>query len=208
MREEGLRAKPCRRCRGTTDSTHSHPIAPNLLERRFALTQIEGLDRVWVSDITYVPAREGWLYLAVVLDLALRRVIGWAMKTTLEASLATDALTMALWRRQPGRELLHHSDRGVQYASNNYQALLAKHDITCSISRKGNCWDTAVAESFFATLEWELIEASDWHTHEEAKRAIFEYLEVWYNQKRRHSTLGYKSPAEYEAELALTQRTA
>ena len=103
---------------------------------------------------------------------------------------------------------IHYSDRGVQYASNNYQALLAKHGITCSMSRKGNCWDNAVAESFFATLEWELIEASDWHTHEEAKRAIFEYLEVWYNQKRRHSTLGYKSQAEYEAELALTQRAA
>jgi putative transposase len=161
-----------------------------------------------VGDITYVPTRQGWLYLAVVLDLASRRVVGWAMKDTLEASLATDALTMALTRRQPGRGLLHHSDRGVQYAAGEYRALLADHGITCSMSRKGNCWDNAVAESFFATLEWELIEESDWHTHAEAKRSIFEYLEVWYNRRRRHSAFGYKSPAEYEEELALTPRAA
>jgi putative transposase len=208
MREDGLRAKPRRRFRGTTNSLHSHPIAPNLLERRFAITEIDGLDRVWVGDITYVPTREGWLYLAVVLDLASRRVVGWAMKDTLETSLATDALTMALSRRLPERNLLHHSDRGVQYASGDYQTLLAEHGIICSMSRRGNCWDNAVAESFFAKLEWELIEESDWHTHKEARRAIFEYLEVWYNQKRRHSALGYKSPAEYEAELALTRRAA
>jgi putative transposase len=208
MREDGLRAKPRRRFRGTTNSAHAHPIAPNRLERRFAIREIEGVDRVWVGDITYVPTRESWLYLAVVLDLASRRVVGWAMKDTLETSLATDALTLALWRRQPEPNLLHHSDRGVQYASGDYQALLAEHGITCSMSRKGNCWDNAVAESFFATLEWELIEESDWHTHEQAKRAIFEYLEVWYNRKRRHSALGYKSPAEYEAELALTGRAA
>jgi putative transposase len=208
MREDGLRAKPRRRFRGTTNSAHAHPIAPNRLERRFVISEIEGVDRVWVGDITYVPTRESWLYLAVVLDLASRRVVGWAMKDTLEISLATDALTLALWRRQPKPNLLHHSDRGVQYASGDYQALLAEHGITCSMSRKGNCSSNAVAESFFATLEWELIEESDWHTHEEAKRAIFEYLEVWYNQKRRYSALGYKSPAEYEAELALTGRAA
>jgi putative transposase len=208
MREDGLRAKPRHRFRGTTNSAHAHPIAPNRLERRFAIREIEGLDRVWVGDSTYVPRREGWLELAVVLDLASRRVVGWAMKDTLETSLAMDALILALWRRRPERNLLHHSDRGVQYASGDYQALLAEHGIICSMSRKGNCWDNAVAESFFATLEWELIEESDWHTHEQAKRAIFEYLEVWYNQKRRHSALGYKSPAEYEAKLALTERAA
>jgi putative transposase len=208
MREDGLRAKCRRRFQVTTNSAHAYPIAPNLLERRFTAAEAGGLDRTWVGDITYVPTRQGWLYLAVVLDLASRRVVGWAMKDTLEASLATDALMMALTRRQPGRGLLHHSDRGVQYAAGEYRALLADHGITCSMSRKGNCWDNAVAESFFATLEWELIEESDWHTHAEAKRSIFEYLEVWYNRQRRHSALGYKSPAEYEEELALTLRAA
>ncbi len=155
-----------------------------------------------------MPTREGWLYLAVVLDLKSRAVVGWAMKDTLDASLATDALTMALWRRKPGRGLLHHSDRGVQYAAGDYQEILREHGIQCSMSRKGNCWDNAVAESFFATLEWELIEDSDWHTHQEAKRDLFEYLEIWYNRRRRHSALGYQSPAEYEAQLALTRRAA
>ncbi|HEV2149431.1 MAG TPA: IS3 family transposase [Longimicrobiaceae bacterium] len=144
----------------------------------------------------------------MVLDLASRRVVGWAMRTTLEAALATDALTMALWRRKPGPGLLHHSDRGVQYASTPYQEILAQHGISCSMSRKGDCWDNAVAESFFATLEWELIEDSDWHTREEARRAIFDYIEAWYNRQRLHSSLGYKSPAEYEDQLALTPRVA
>lgn len=208
MREDGLRAKKKRRHRGTTDSTHAHPTHPNHLARQFSVEQVEGVDRVWVSDITYVPTREGWLYLAVVLDLKSRAVVGWAMKDTLEASLATDALTMALWRRKPGRELLCHSDRGVQYASGDYQEILREHGIRCSMSRKGDCWDNAVAESFFASVEWELIQDSDWHTHEEAKRDLFEYLEIWYNRRRRHSALGYKTPAEYEAQLALTRRAA
>ena len=203
-----MRAKKKRRFRVTTDSNHSHPIAPNLLKRRFGVEEIEGIDQVWVSDITYVPTREGWLYLAVVLDLASRRVVGWAMKTTLESALATNALTMALWRRKPGSGLLHHSDRGVQYASTAYQEILVQHGITCSMSRKGDCWDNAVAESFFATLEWELIEESDWHTREEARRDIFDYIEVWYNRQRLHSSLGYRSPAEYEDQLALTPRVA
>jgi putative transposase len=208
MRQEEIRAKKKRRFRVTTDSNHSHPVAPNLLKRRFGVAEVKGLDQVWVSDITYVPTREGWLYLAVVLDLASRRVVGWAMRATLEAELATDALTMALWRRKPGAGLLHHSDRGVQYASTAYQEILAQHEITCSMSRKGDCWDNAVAESFFATLEWELIEDSDWHTREEARRAIFDYIEVWYNRQRLHSSLGYMSPAEYEDQLVLTPRAA
>ena len=208
MREEEIRAKKKRRFRVTTDSNHSHPVAPNLLKRRFGVAEVEGPDRVWVSDITYVPTREGWLYLAVVLDLASRRVVGWAMKTTLEASLATDALTMALWRRKPGPGLLHHSDRGAQYASTVYQEILAQHEITCSMSRKADCWDNAVAESFFATLEWELIEDSAWHTREEARRDIFDYIEVWYNRQRLHSSLGYMSPADYEDQLTLTPRVA
>ena len=208
MREDGLRANKARRFRVTTNSDHTHVVAPNLLNRRFAVEAVGGVNQVWVSDITYVPTRAGWLYLAVVLDLASRRIIGWAMKNTLEACLATDALTMALWGRKPGRDLLHHSDRGVQYASGEYQALLNEHGITCSMSRKGDCWDNAVAESFFATLEWELIEDSDWHTHEEARQAIFDYIEIWYNRQRRHSSLGYTTPAAYEKQLALTPRAA
>ena len=137
------------------------PGGEDHLQRRFAVEAVAGLDRVWVSDITYLPTREGWLYLAVVLDLASRRVVGWAMKDSLETALATDALTMALWSRRPTPGLLHHSDQGVQYASVAYQEILARHGIACSMSRKGNCYDNSVAESFFATLEWELIEDSD-----------------------------------------------
>jgi len=198
MREESLVARPKRRYHTTTNSKHCHEIAPNLLQRDFTA---EAPDRVWVSDITYVPTRQGWLYLAVVLDLATRAVVGWAMRPTLEAAVAIDALTMAVARRHPERGLIHHSDRGVQYASGAYQDLLVHHGLRCSMSRKGDCWDNAVAESFFATLEWELLEGSDWHTHAEAKRALFEFLEIWYNRQRRHSTLGYQSPAEYEVHL-------
>jgi transposase InsO family protein len=208
MREEGLRARVKRRFRATTDSRHVEPIAPNLLERRFSVEETRRPDRVWVSDITYIPTREGWLYLAVVLDLAMRRVIGWSMKSTLDRSLALDALSMALLLRQPERGVLHHSDRGVQYACEDYRALLAQHGMVPSMSRKGDCWDNAVAESFFATLEWELIERSDWKTREQARADIFEYIEVWYNRTRRHSSLGYRSPAEYEAALAVMPRAA
>lgn len=208
MREDGLRAKKKRRFRRTTDSAHAHPIHPNRLERNFAVREVEGVGRVWVSDITYLPTRAGWLYLAVVLDLKSRMVVGWAMETSLETSLATDALTMALWRRKPGRDLLHHSDRGVQYAARDYQEILRQHGIQGSMSRKGNCWDNAVAESFFATLEWELTQESDWHPHEEARRAVFDHIEVWYNRQRRHSALGYRSPADFERQLALTPRAA
>lgn len=208
MREDGIRAKKKRRFRVTTDSNHSRPVAPNLLKRRFSVEEVEGVNQVWISDITYLPTREGWLYLAVVLDLASRRVVGWAMKDSLEATLATDAFQMALWSRRPARGLLHHSDRGVQYACEAYQAILAQHGITGSMSRKGDCYDNAVAESFFASLEWELIQDSDWHTHEEARRAVFDYVEVWYNRQRLHSSLGYRSPVEYEQQLALTPRVA
>lgn len=198
MREDGLVARPRRRYRVTTESAHAHPIAANLLRRDF---RVRAPDRVWVSDLTYVPTRQGWLYLAVVLDLGTRSVAGWAMGSTLQAQLAIDALSMALQRRHPAPGLIHHSDRGVQYACGAYQEILEAEKITCSMSRSGDCWDNAVAESFFATLEWELLEREDWHTHAEARRALFEYLEVWYNRKRRHSSLGYRSPAEYEAYL-------
>ena len=202
MRQEGLRVKGRRRWRPTTtDSKHPHRVAPNLLDRRFAPQQIEARNRVWAGDITYVPTRQGWLYLSVILDLASRRVVGWSMGRTLEAGLAINALVMALEARCPGAGLLHHSDRGVQYAALDYQELLARRQIEPSMSRRANCYDNAVVESFFATLEWELIERSDWHTRDEARLAIFEYIECWYNPKRRHSSLGYLSPAEYERKL-------
>lgn len=202
MREDGLVVhRRRRRVVRTTDSAHAHPVAPNVLARRFALAEVPDVNRVWVSDVTYVPTREGWLYLAIVLDLASRRVVGWAMRDTLEADLATSALRMALTARRPEPGLLHHSDRGCHYASDDYRALLAEHRCVVSMSRKGDCWDNAVAESFFATLEFELILKHDWPTRDAARRAIFRYIETWYNRERRHSTLDYVSPAHYEKQL-------
>ncbi len=198
MRAEGIRAKQRRRFRVTTDSRHAEPVAPNVLERQFAVDAITEADRVWAGDITYVTTREGWLYLAVVLDLASRRVIGWAMRHTLERALTLDALTMALGQRRPGPGVLHHSDRGSQYACGEYQALLAMHRMASSMSKRGDCWDNAVVESFFATLKTELVNDADWHTREQARTALFEYIELWYNRQRRHSSLGYVSPVQYE----------
>jgi transposase InsO family protein len=198
MQEEGLRAKAPRRFRVTTDSKHAHPIAPNVLDRQFAVEDGAAVDGVWVGDITYLTTREGWLYLAIVLDLASRRVIGWAMRHTLEGALTRDALTMALTGRHPGPGTLHHSDRGSQYAAGDYQKILIAHGMECSMSRVGDCWDNAVAESFFATLKRELADAADWVTRDDARTAVFEYIEVWYNQQRRHSSLGYLSPAAFE----------
>lgn len=209
MREDGLVGKSRRKSRvRTTDSAHRHPVAENLVNRQFAVaTQPEELNRVWVSDITYIQTLEGWFYLAVVLDVGSRRVIGWSMGQTLERHLAIDALTMALHGRHPVPHMLrHHSDRGSQYACTDYRTLLARHEITCSMSRKGDCWDNAVAESFFATLKTELIDGVIWQTREQARRAIFEYIEVWYNRERRHSSLGYLSPAVYE--MSLQRNTA
>lgn len=198
MRENGIRAKQARRFRVTTESSHSHPVAPNVLERRFSVAEVASPNHVWVSDITYIWTREGWLYLAIVLDLCSRRVVGWSMKHTIDKSLVLDALGMGLAGRRPRLGLLHHSDRGSQYACGGYRDRLAEQGITCSMSRKGDCWDNAVAESFFATLKKELVHGSDWSTREEARADLFEYIEVWYNRERRHSSLGYVSPAEYE----------
>ena len=200
MRRDGLVGRPPRHFVRTTDSNHPYAIAPNRLGRQFDVTGIT-LNQVWVSDITYVPTRAGWLYLAVVLDLASRRVVGWSMRPTLEAELTLTALRMALAARRPPPGLLHHSDRGVQYACTEYRALLSAHAIDVSMSRVGDCWDNAVAESFFATLEAELIQRRDWHSHAEARQAIFRYIETWYNRKRRHSTLNYVSPVQYEHQL-------
>ncbi len=195
MREEGLRARRRRRFVHTTDSKHGLPVAPNVLARDF---RPPGPNRVWATDITYVPTREGWLYLAVVMDLFSRRIIGWAMAECIDRHLVLAALDMALKGRRPPEGLLHHSDRGSQYASEDYQRALAARGIRCSMSRKGNCWDNAVVESFFSTLKTELVHRVDFLTRAAAKSALFEFIEVFYNRKRRHSSLGYVSPAEFE----------
>jgi transposase InsO family protein len=201
MREDGLVARPKRRFVVTTDSAHTEPVAPNLLARRFALAAHPTPDRAWVGDLTYIPTREGWLYLAVLLDLTTRRVVGWATGATLETALPLAALRQALAERRPAAGLIAHSDRGSQYASQAYRAVLAAHGAVQSMSRKGDCWDNAVAESFFSTLEHELLDDADFHSRHEAQRAIFEFIEVWYNRQRRHSTLGYVSPVQYERQL-------
>jgi transposase InsO family protein len=179
----------------TTQSAHSLPVAPNVLDRNFAALR---RDRAWVADITYIPTREGWLYLAVVLDVFNRGVIGWAMRKDLSRQVVLRALAMALGRRRPAAGLIHHSDRGSQYASKDYQRLLAARGIVCSMSRKGDCYDNAVVESFFHTLKTELVHHQDYATRREAEADIFEYIEVFYNRRRRHSALGYVSPAEFE----------
>ena len=202
MRECGLRAKP-RRCRrpSTTNSRHEYGVAENLLRRRFGVAETGGINRAWCGDITYIRTAEGWLYLAVLLDLGSRMVVGWAMADTLAASLSVGALRMALARRNPKAGLVHHTDRGVQYAATDYRELLAHHKLLSSMSRRANCYDNAVAESFFATLKWELIDRYRWQTRAAVKTAIFEYIEVWYNRQRRHSALGYLSPLQYEQRL-------
>jgi putative transposase len=195
MRENGLAAKTARKYRCTTDSNHDLPVAENLLDRQF---DPEAPNEAWVTDITYIPTREGWLYLAVVEDLYSRRVVGWSMADHLESRLVVDALALAVERRLPGEDLLAHSDRGSQYASDHYQSLLARHGITCSMSRRADCWDNAPMESFFASLKKELVHGADFATRAEARAAIVEYIEVFYNSQRRHSSLGYVSPAAYE----------
>jgi len=196
MRVEGIRAKTVKKWRAPTQANPRLPVAANTLDRQFT---VAAPNRVWAGDLTYVWTTEGWLYLAVILDLYSRRVVGWAMSHRLTVELAEQALTMALTNRTPTAGLLHHSDRGSQYAATSYQHVLAAHGITASMSRKGNCWDNACIESFFGTLKRELVYHRHYATREEAKRDIFEYIEVFYNRKRRHSTRGYDSPAEYEA---------
>lgn len=201
MREENLVAKRVRRFRLTTNSEHFYPVAANELDRRFDITMNREIDRVWAADITYLPTGEGWLYLAVVMDIASRRIIGWSMDRLLHRELAIRALQMALLHRQPGPGVLHHSDRGSQYASLEYQSILAGQRFIPSMSRVGDCWDNAVVESFFATLKTELVSDAHWRTRREATQAVVEFIEVWYNRKRRHQTLGYLTPAEYEREM-------
>ncbi|MGH8324795.1 MAG: IS3 family transposase, partial [Steroidobacteraceae bacterium] len=196
MRRQGLQARRKRRFRKTTDSRHGLPVAANLLQRNFSAS---APDRIWVTDITYVWTRQGWLYLAAILDLFARRVVGWATSETLETSLCFDALRMALKSRRPPPGLIHHSDRGCQYASHGYRHVLKANGIVCSMSRKGDCWDNAVAESFFGSLKAELVDEADFASRSEARAALFEYIEVFYNRQRRHSRLAFVSPVEYES---------
>jgi len=197
MRQEGMAASSSRKFKVTTDSRHSHPVAENVLNQEFLA---DSADRIWLADITYVWTLEGWLYLACVLDTFSRKIVGWSMSDRLTKDVALDALRMALGRRRLDQEdeLLHHSDRGSQYASQAYQELLSEERITCSMSRKGNCWDNAMMESFFATLKKERIHQDDYETRAEARGVIFEYIEMFYNRERRHSALGYVSPEAFE----------
>ena len=200
MRAAGL-AVPVsrRRVPRTTDSRHGLPVAPNLLGRRFAA---ERPDTVWLADISYLPTGEGWLYLAAIKDMATRQIVGWSMADHLRADLACDALLMAIRRRQPPRGLIQHSDRGAQYASEPYQAILARHGLRCSMSRRGNCLDNAPMESFFGSLKTELVHRTTFPTREVARRAIFEYVEGFYNRRRRHSGVGFLTPAQAYAQMA------
>lgn len=198
MRDAGLVGTPRRRFRITTTRDARQPVAANLLARQFAVATP---NRVWAADITYCWTHEGWLYLAVILDLASRRVVGWATSAQLDSGLVLTALRRALAARQPGRTLLHHSDRGSQYASTAYQTLLAERGIVGSMSRRGDCWDNAVVESFFATLKRELLSRGSWGTRPAATRALADYIDGWYNRERRHSSLGYLSPIAYEQQL-------
>lgn len=199
MRLAGIRACRARRRRATTESRHALPIAANLLQRDFTAV---AANTKWAADITYIETREGWLYLAVVLDLFSRRVVGWAMQPTLARELVLDALEMALQQRRPTEHLLHHSDRGSQYASSDYQARLASAGINRSMSRTGDCFDNAPVESFFGTLKTELVYQQSFATRTHARQAIFEYIEIFYNRQRRHSALRYLSPSDYEAQHA------
>lgn len=199
LARQGLRAKAARRFKATTNSRHDLPVAPNLLEQDFSAA---AGDERWVGDITYLWTDEGWVYLAVVLDLFSRKIVGWAMHERMKAQLVCDALTMALWRRRPTRGLIMHTDRGSQYCSKRYQRLLDAHGLRCSMSGKGNCFDNAVAESFFHSLKVELIHGERFENRKDLRQAVFEYIEVDYNRTRRHSALGYVSPEAFEAARA------
>ena len=195
MKKAGLFCKTKRRFKATTNSRHNKRISPNLLEREFTVSQP---DRYYVGDITYIATQEGWLYLAVVIDLFSRQIVGWSMDERMKAKLVNNALLMAIWKRKPMDGLLWHTDRGSQYASDSHRKILSDHNIIQSMSRKGNCWDNAVSESFFHSLKTELTHHCRFKTRVEAKQAIFEYIEVFYNRERLHSANDYLSPVDYE----------
>jgi putative transposase len=206
MRREGIRAANARRfVARTTDSRHDHAVAENAPDRQFEPGEP---DRAWIGDITYIATGEGWLYLAAVLDLGSRRVVGWATADHLRSELVERALGNALDHRRPSGPLLHHSDRGVQYACDGYQELIRRNTLDVSMSRKGDCYDNAVMESFFGTLKQELVHREDYLTREEARRSLFEYIEVFYNRQRLHSTLGYLTPVQYEENQKLPRTSA
>lgn len=204
MKLGGITVRTRRRYKATTNSKHRLPVAANLIERNFDINTIGRADRCWAGDITYIATREGWLYLAVILDLFSRRVIGWSMSRQMTAGLVIDAFKMAVGRRRPPRGLIAHSDRGSQYASRAFQRVLRKHGVVCSMSRKGDCWDNAVVESFNATIKTELLHRYEWETRAEARAAVYEYIETWYNARRLHSTLGYQSPITFEEQHPAT----
>ena len=195
MRETDLACKTKRKFKATTDSNHNKLVAPNLLERKF---KVSAANCYWVGDISYIPTAEGWLYLATVIDLFSRKIIGWSMDSNMKADLVNNAMLMAVWQRKPPKGLIWHTDRGKQYCSDSHLKIIKQHGITQSMSRKGNCWDNAVAESFFHTIKTELIYQNKFKTREEAKSKIFEYIEVFYNRIRMHSTNDYLSPVKYE----------
>jgi putative transposase len=201
MRQQALRARPRRRrLPSDTGEQSTSAISPNVLDRTF---EASSANRKWVADFTYIWTAEGWLYVATVVDLFSRRVVGWSMSATMTAQLVTDALMMAIWRRGKPSALLHHSDRGSQYTSEQFQRLMADHGVTCSMSRSGNCWDNAAMESFFSTLKTERTARKTYRTRDQAKADVFDYIERFYNPKRRHSTLGYLSPMEFEKQMFL-----
>jgi putative transposase len=194
MRENGLRGRHKRRFKATTDSKHSLPVAPNRLDQNF---ETEHPDQVWTADITYLATGEGWLYLAIVLDLYTRQIVGWAMRERMTKDLVIDALRMAWFRRRPQAGLIHHSDRGSQYCSHDFQTQLAEYGMRSSMSRKGNCWDNAPTESFFNSLKNERVHGVRYETRDEARADVFDYIEVFYNRSRRHSALGGISPVSF-----------
>jgi len=195
MRANGIISKTRRRFKVTTNSAHNQPLAANLVNRMF---KAEKPNRLWSSDITYIPTKEGWLYLSVVLDVYSRRIVGWSMNQRLTKELVLDAVNQALRYRNPGSDMIFHSDQGSQYASNQFRKLLYEHDIRPSMSDKGNCYDNAITETFFHTLKTELVYFENYQTREEARLSIFEYIELFYNRKRRHSAIGYKTPVDFE----------
>jgi len=195
MKNAGLRCKTRKTFKATTNSKHNEHISPNLLNRQF---KVDKPNSVWVGDITYIATDEGWFYLATVIDLYSRQVVGWAMANQMKTQLVNDALQMAIWRRKPAKGLIWHTDRGSQYAAKAHRALLKTHKIRQSMSRKGDCWDNAVAESFFHTLKTELVFHQRYATREQARCSLFEYIEVFYNRKRRHSANDFRSPADFE----------
>ena len=195
MRNAGLKAKTKRRFKATTDSRHSFAVAPNLLNQNF---EVDAPNRVWASDISYIPTDQGWLYLAVLMDLYSRKIIGWSMDKRMTRNLVISALKMAIGSRLNYQGAIHHSDRGVQYACDDYQQLLKEHDIICSMSRKGNCYDNAVVESFFHSLKTEWVNHHRYQNRHEARLSLFDYIENFYNHKRRHSILNYMNPHDYE----------